>query len=349
MCQCDIMAFVDIGPLRCSSKRKVGACSVDVCPVGQSRRPQRGRNVNRESSFSVSGWPCATRPHKELLRVQAGGGTGPNDPELEAQLSLGCIGGGNMAWAILSGLVSNKVIPAQSIFVCDRNEKKLQQYKDLGIQVVGSVRELSKCSAVLLAVKPYAAANALSELSPDCRALVISVCAGLRLETLQGMLSPQCPARLARVMPNTPCLVGQGASAYALGPSATAQDSEVVQLLFRAISVIVKVEESMLDAVTGLSGSGPAFVLMFIEALADGGVQNGLRRDTAQVLAAQLVYGTAKMVMDNPDTHVAELRNRVESPGGTTVAGTAALEKDAFRAAVQSAVRAATLRSKELA
>jgi pyrroline-5-carboxylate reductase len=177
------------------------------------------------------------------------------------------------------------------------------------------------------------------------RHLVVSVAAGIPLAAIASGLGPG--PRLVRVMPNTPCLIGQGASAYCLGPGATAADGELVGRLLSAVGRAYVVPEKLLDAVTGLSGSGPAFVYVMIEALSDGGVRMGLPRDVATTLAAQTVRGAAEMVLASGE-HPAVLKDRVASPGGTTIAGLQALESGAVRAALIAAVEAATRRSVEL-
>jgi pyrroline-5-carboxylate reductase len=208
--------------------------------------------------------------------------------------------------------------------------------------------ELAKCCEVIvLAVKPQQAAAAIAELRPAMSAnkLVISVVTGVRLAVLAEGLEA---CRLVRVMPNTPCLVGQSASAYCLGASATAADGELIAQLLGAVGLAIPVEEKLLDAVTGLSGSGPAFVYVMIEALADGGVRMGLPRDVALRLAAQTVKGAAEMVLVTGE-HPGVLKDRVASPGGTTIAGLAAIEQNGVRGALISAVEAAAHRATELA
>lgn len=175
--------------------------------------------------------------------------------------------------------------------------------------------------------------------------LIVSIAAGVTISTIQSLLGSG--VRVVRVMPNTPCLVGETAAAYALGANATKADGDVVNSLLSACGVAVPVKESMLDAVTGLSGSGPAYVYIMIEAMADGGVRMGLPRQMALQLAAKTVLGAAKMVIETAE-HPGMLKDKVASPGGTTIAGIEALEKGSFRATVMSAIRAATERSKEL-
>lgn len=225
--------------------------------------------------------------------------------------------------------------------------------RGLGVHVVDGAEVVRSASTVFVAVKPDVVPSLLASLTPALAAapstLLISIAAGVTLATLRAAVP--AGTRVARVMPNTPCLVGATAAAFSLDAASAAADDDaaLVTTLFSAVGVAVHVPEAQLDAVTGLSGSGPAFVYTFIEALADGGVLNGLPRATARRLAAQLVYGSAKMVVEAPDVHPAELRNRVESPGGTTIAGSAALEAGGMRSAVIGAVSAATRRAKEMA
>ena len=200
---------------------------------------------------------------------------------------------------------------------------------------------------LFLAVKPQQVPDVLAGLKGRWRAeqLVISIAAGVRLSTLADLVG--AGPRLVRVMPNTPCLVGKSASAYALGATASPADAELVAKLMGAVGRAWQVPESQLDAVTGLSGSGPAFVYVMIEALSDGGVRMGLPRELATALAAQTVLGAAEMVLETGD-HPGVLKDQVTSPGGTTIAGLAALESGGLRSALISAVEAATRRSQEL-
>ena len=205
----------------------------------------------------------------------------------------------------------------------------------------------AEADVLILAVKPQQMSGVLAEVGPTLTSsrLVVSIAAGMRLDTLAAGLGPR--ARLIRVMPNTPCLVGQSASGYSLGAGATEADAELVAELLAAVGRAFRVDEKLLDAVTGLSGSGPAFVYLIIEALSDGGVRMGLPREVALQLAAQTVRGAAEMVLTSGE-HPAVLKDRVASPGGTTIAGLQALEAGSLRGTLMAAVEAATRRSQEL-
>ena len=201
---------------------------------------------------------------------------------------------------------------------------------------------------IVLAVKPQSMRQVLENVRPFITndKLIISIAAGITIKSIVEGLGPG--TKVVRVMPNTPALIGEGASAYAIGPGVRADEERVVKEFLDSVGQTVGVPESSLDAVTGLSGSGPAFVYVMIEALADGGVRVGLPRDVAILLAAQTVLGAAKMVRDTGQ-HPGWLKDQVASPGGTTIAGLHALEQAGLRAALMNAVEAATRRSSELA
>jgi pyrroline-5-carboxylate reductase len=254
-----------------------------------------------------------------------------------------------MATALAGGWLRAGLAERESLLASDPLEAAREKFTQAtGCRAVADNQAVAAQSDVLvLAVKPQHVAAALDELKGRAVAgkLVISIAAGVTLEALSRGLGSQ--ARLIRVMPNTPCLVGQGASAFCLGPGATADDGRFVDELLCAVGRAVQVPEAWLDAVTGLSGSGPAFVFLMIEALSDGGVKAGLPRDVATLLAAQTVRGAAEMVLATGE-HPAALKDGVASPGGTTIAGLAALEAGAARHALMAAVEAATNRSREL-
>ena len=262
---------------------------------------------------------------------------------------IAILGTGNMGEALAKGLLRAGKIPPESLVCTDaRAERREEIQKRYGVQVTGDNRAAAAQSdIILLAVKPQMMDVLLEEIAPavDAKKLVISIAAGVPIAALARKLG--AGVRIVRTMPNTPALVGAGATALARGPHATDADLEQALALFEAVGVAVVVEEHHLDAVTGLSGSGPAFVFMAIEALADGGVKVGLARPVAMALAAQAVMGSAKLVLETGE-HPGRLKDQVTSPGGTSIAGVHALEQHGFRAALIAAVEAATRRSKEL-
>lgn len=261
---------------------------------------------------------------------------------------IGFIGGGNMAEAILKGIISGGTA-AESILVSEPLGPRRQQLASTyGARTTADNCEVAHtCSTIILAVKPQLAASVCSALKSDLNGkhLLVSIMAGISCSTLEGFFSE--PVRVVRVMPNTPSLVLCGAAAIARGANAIEVDMAEVEAIFTMVGSCCRVDEKLMDAVTGLSGSGPAYVLTFIEALADGGVKNGLPRDVALSLALQTVLGTAKLLAETGE-HPGSLRDKVTSPGGTTISGLHALEKGSFRATVMNAVEAATARSKEL-
>ena len=264
-------------------------------------------------------------------------------------LAIGFLGAGQMASALATGWSRAGLLDASRSLAADPFPTAREKFEQsTGIKAVATNREVATaCDVLVLAVKPQVMADVLAEVKPHLtpRHLVVSIAAGVTLQALADSLGNS--TRLVRVMPNTPCLVGASAAGYAAGSAATADDVALVGRLFGAVGKAFALPEQLLDAVTGLSGSGPAFIYVLIEALADGGVRVGLPRDVAQALAAQTVFGAAKMVLETGQ-HPAALKDAVASPGGTTIAGLHALEKGGFRGALIDAVEAATLRSKEL-
>jgi pyrroline-5-carboxylate reductase len=262
--------------------------------------------------------------------------------------NLGFVGAGQMATALAQGLVKAAIVTADRVLACDPSPAAREAFKQqiAGAQTVDSCEQLADRSEVLvLAVKPQQAGAATEPLRGHVTdKLVISVMAGVTIQELAAQLDSQ---RIVRVMPNTPCLIGCGAAGYARGPGVSLQDAALVQAMINAVGIGFAVPEPLLDAVTGLSGSGPGFVAVFIEALSDGGVRSGLPRDVALQLAAQTVRGAAELVLRG-ERHPAVLKDQVASPGGTTIAGIDALEQRGFRAAVIAAVTAATQRAREL-
>ena len=263
-------------------------------------------------------------------------------------MRIGFIGAGQMAQAFASGMVTHGLVETRDLAAADCSQAARDRFEK---EVPGAAthddnqRVVANADLVLLAVKPHhvpLVATTLGKFSDE--KLLVSIAAGVTLERLSEWFSTD---RVVRVMPNTPCLIGVGASGYCCGPSVTEEDRGEVRNLLESVGVCFELAEPLLDAVTGLSGSGPAFVYKFIEALSDGGVRMGLPREIALQLAAQTVSGAAEMVKASGD-HPAVLKDRVTSPGGTTIAGIDALEQGAFHGNVIQAVKAATERSREL-
>jgi len=268
-------------------------------------------------------------------------------------MKLGFIGAGKMGSALLSGMFRAGRFRPEEALVHDPVPAAVDALRTAwpGIAVAASNREIfDRCEIVFLCVKPGDVRQTLEEAAPAGEdRLLISIAAGISLDQLETWSGNR--HRVVRVMPNSPALIGQGASAFALGRQATrgteTADAAVVEALFRCVGEAVEIREEQLDAVTGLSGSGPAYVFLVIEALADGGVLEGLPRPLALKLAAQTVLGAAGMVLQTGE-HPAVLREQVTSPGGTTIAALATLERGAVRSAFLEAVRAAAARSREL-
>lgn len=262
---------------------------------------------------------------------------------------VGIIGAGKIGSAIARGMIHAGLAKKDSVMASDVSDSLRQSINcELGIQATPDNRELCDfADIVVLAVKPQNVVPVASEIAKTLgkAKLLVSVAAGVPLTRIESHLEPG--ARVVRVMPNIACVVGAGAAGYAAGAHATAADLENVGAILNSFGVGMPVEERYLDAVTGLSGSGPAYVFLFMEALADGGVQVGLTRDVALKLAVQTVYGAARMALES-EKHLAALKDEVTSPGGTTIAGLYAMEQKSFRAAVMDGVVSATRRSQDL-
>jgi len=263
--------------------------------------------------------------------------------------TIGFVGGGQMAEAMIRGILAAKLAAPSSVIVAEptaaRCEYLTGQY---GVRCTQDPATLCQASEILLlAIKPQLAPAVLGSYRPfvDERHLVLSIMAGVTLRALADSFA--APVRLIRVMPNTPSLVLAGAAAFSPNAQATARDREIATALFSAVGTCVEVPENLLDAVTGLSGSGPGYVFTFIEALVDGGVLAGLPRPIAEQLVVQTVLGSAKLALETGE-HPAVLKGKVTSPGGTTIAGLQVLEEGGVRGLVMGAVEAATERSREL-
>jgi len=267
---------------------------------------------------------------------------------MAAPLTIGFLGAGKMATALAKGFIRAELVTAGQVIASDPSEAARAAFaRETGAKTTTSNPEAVKfADVIVLAVKPDQVPGVLADIRDhftDAH-LLISIAAGVPLAKVEAALGS---ARVIRVMPNTPALVGASATAFALGKSALLADGELAQKLFSAIGVAYQVKEALLDAVTGLSGSGPAYVYLFIEGLSDGGVAAGLPREVATKLAAQTVLGGARMVLET-GLHPGALKDMVTSPGGTTIEGLHELEKGKLRGTLISAVRAAAEKSKKL-
>lgn len=318
-------------------------------------RPQAAPSAEAEPNEDVSS-------AVETVEAGVGDASAPN-PETSIGIRhamlrekrIGIIGAGAMGSALCRGLVSANAAPANRILVSDLHSNHAQELqRSLGVKVAESNSQVAKYTdIIILAIKPYTVAAVLDEIGESLKRdpekplpLIISIAAGVRLATIESHLKDPLP--VVRAMPNTPAQVGLGACAYCRGTHAedthTAQAAEI----FQSVGTAVEVPETMMDAVTALSGSGPAYIYLMIEALVDGGVKVGLPRDVASQLAAQTVLGAAKMVIETK-MHPAQLRDMVTTPAGSTIAAIAALEQSGLRAALIDAVERAANRARELA
>lgn len=265
-------------------------------------------------------------------------------------LKIGCIGGGAMAEAIITGLSGSGIAPAGDLYVTDIREDRLGYlHNKLSVNVTrdnGYVAGVA--DIILVALKPHVVGGVLREIAGFMKPgqTLISIAAGLTTGMLEGYLN--IPAAVVRVMPNTPALVGAGASAVCRGSHAGPADLQRALAIFNAVGRAIEVPESLMDAVTGLSGSGPAYMFVILEAMADAGVRVGLPRDVATMLAAQTMLGSARMLLETGG-HPAGMKDMVTTPGGTTIEGLYALEQEGLRGALMRAVEAATRRAREMA
>ena len=259
---------------------------------------------------------------------------------------IGFLGGGNMAAALVRGLLQSSTVGPEQIRVSDvKGERLTELHAKYGVETTDDNEALAHwADVVVIAVKPQIVDRILAPLAAAVNDgdLVISIAAGVPIEAMEARLPPN--ARVIRSMPNTAAIALAGATAIAAGTNATHEDMMLAKAFFEAVGRCVVVDESLLDAVTGLSGSGPAYVMLMIEALADGGVKVGLGRDIALLLAAQTVYGAAKLQLDTGE-HPGRLKDMVTSPGGTAIAGLHTLEAGGLRRTLIDAVEAAANRS----
>jgi pyrroline-5-carboxylate reductase len=263
--------------------------------------------------------------------------------------TIAFLGAGNMAEALIKGLLRAGTARPDAIIATGRRSERMEELqRTYGVRVSpDNLTAAREADVVVLSVKPQAMDKLLVQVAPalDQRKLVISVAAGVPIAALERRLG--AGARIIRTMPNTPSLVGAGACALARGEHASEEDLAIATRIFQAVGITTVVEENLLDAVTGLSGSGPAYIFLVIEALSDAGVKVGLPRYTAQKLAAQTVLGSAKLLIET-GIHPGQLKDQVTSPGGTAIAGLHTLEAGGLRTTLINAVEAATRRAKEL-
>jgi len=262
--------------------------------------------------------------------------------------SLSFIGAGNMAEAMIRGLLRGKVFAPGDVVASGPRAERMRELADAyGIGTTTNNREAASSRIVVLSVKPQILSKVLDEIADaiDPEALVISIAAGVPVAAIQARLPGGM--RVVRAMPNTPALVEAAATAIAGGEHARESDLEDAKRIFDSIGITVVLDESLMDAVTGLSGSGPAYVFLILEALSDAGVKVGLSRRTAQLLAAQTVLGSAKLLLETNE-HPGRLKDMVTSPGGTAITGLHTLEHGGVRTTLMNAVEAATRRSREL-
>jgi pyrroline-5-carboxylate reductase len=262
---------------------------------------------------------------------------------------IGVIGGGKMGGALIAGMIAKGLVASFAVVVADTDKSRLDELAGAyGVAVAADNDEAVRgADLLLLSVKPQSMADVLAGIKAAVSpaTLVVSIAAGISTGFIEERLG--AAVRVIRVMPNMPALIGEGAAALCRGASATTEDMRLALALFAAVGIAVEVAEGLMDAVTGLSGSGPGYAFLIIEALADAGVRMGLARDVALKLAAQTFLGAAKLCLKG-DHHPAALRDMVTSPGGTTLAGLKALEDGRLRATLMAAVEAATRRSAEL-
>ncbi len=266
---------------------------------------------------------------------------------------LGFIGGGNMAEAMIKGLISASFVEPKSIIVSDVVSTRLDfLHSEYKVKATTDNRELvEKSDILILAVKPQVVKEVIKNVRDliDAKKLLVSVAAGVPIAIILGVLKTGQDRKynVVRTMPNTPALVQEGVTAIAAGENVSKIDIQIAHRLFEAVGKTVDVDEVHLDAVTGLSGSGPAYIFMIIEALSDAGVKMGLSRDVANTLTIQTVFGSAKLAWESKK-HPGELKDMVTSPGGTTISGLHTLEEGGLRTTMMNAVEAATERSREL-
>jgi pyrroline-5-carboxylate reductase len=263
---------------------------------------------------------------------------------------IGMIGTGNMGKALIDGLIASGTARAENIICSDTSEQQLADVREkYGVETtMDNIAAVKAADIVIYAIKPQIMAAVLKETADflDKNKLIISIAAGVPMAAIESLLNKEL--RLIRVMPNVAVAVKEGATAIAAGGNATQEDIQLALAIFDSVGKSIFVKENyLMDAITGLSGSGPAYIFMIVDALADAGVKMGISRKDARVLASQTVLGAAKLLLETK-AHPGELKDSVTSPGGTAIAGLHTLEKGGLRTTMINAVEAATNRSKEL-
>jgi len=262
-------------------------------------------------------------------------------------ISIGIIGTGNMGSALLRCMAKSNLVKSNSFWIYDKDIikcKKLQQ--ETGVNIANSAKRLTeKCNVIILAVKPFNVADVLSEIVNDLNPdqLIISIAAGISVNQIKQMIKQKC--NVLRVMPNTPAMISEGMTAICYDPFISDEYLTLACDIFQSCGKVEIISENQIHGVTAISGSSPAYVFLFLEALADGGVMSGLSREQSYKMAAQTMIGAAKMLLQT-EKHPGELKDMVCSPGGTTIDAIASLEKNGFRSAIIEAVRICAKRSK---
>lgn len=262
-------------------------------------------------------------------------------------MKIGFIGAGNMATAIIKGIINNGFVNCSDVYVSDRDVAKLDEIKKIGVNVsTDNICTAAQADMVVFCVKPGIVPAVAKEVADSVKGkIVVSIAAGVSIAKIAAILGAD--EKIVRVMPNTPAMVGEGMIALCENPAVSEDELNMAKAMFDAVGKTVVIKENLIDAVIGVSGSGPAYIYMVIEAMADGGVLCGLPRDVAYTLAAQTVLGSAKMVLET-GIHPGKLKDMVCSPGGTTIEAVAALENAGIRAAFVDAVKAAAEKSAEM-
>ncbi|MDR0405945.1 MAG: pyrroline-5-carboxylate reductase [Clostridiales bacterium] len=263
-----------------------------------------------------------------------------------ADKKIGFIGAGNMGSAVAKGLIASGAVAAGNILVTDLDVRKTSEFEKIGAEVRANAAAVAaEADIVILAVKPDAFAGVLRGIAHAARPLYISIAAGITIDYVKGFFEQD--VRVVRVMPNTPALIGEGVTVVSSKAPATEADEKTACEIFECVGMVERMDERYLNAVGSVSGSSPAYVYIMIEAMADAAVADGIPRDAAYRLAAQAVAGSARMVLET-GCHPGDLKDKVCSPGGTTIRAVAALERAGFRSALIDAMRVCTERSNEI-